>query len=599
MRAHARSSLLKLLEAKSSQPADPCGILLGDPLARQQVHTVLGSSSAFPEHPEQTSGVDIGCVCGEALNGLLLVEPVQCMKDASDVTELATFLRGIRDVHSLLLAHACDAHSQDSDPNPSKGALETACLVLEFVKPDAWHHFVTIILVNAPVDDGVTLQEHGRRAMRKCGIVWDATSIIPPIFCMNSATCARELVAHLRGLPPLVCEPLQSSSPLLGQYRAIRQQLGGRRRPPSSSTRSVASRVPTEGGVSPHSSATTPGASSVSQGRSGLHPRPRRRHQTVMLFGKTGAGKSHLANLLLGYPAFDSGDSLASVTKADSVRRAVSQDGFLTVLDTIGFGDTQLPHETVVKSLRDTAIEAPGGIDALLFVLKKERVTPADQETLDYVANLLFGPECLPNLYLAITHAGRLAKDVELRRPWFHEQSAASPPFAAMCSHLGTEPLQRIAFVENSDPRQAEDEEDGLRAEKRRARALDDILALLDNHGAPPYCHGIMQKAKELQAAHLEELRTDLRRRIEDEVRHELDQEREQLHAEVDCQRRSLQEQEEEMQHRFENQWLQMKAEFEECARAVARDEIEPMANEIIQTTEKKAVAKGWRCDLM
>lgn len=318
-----------------------------------------------------------------------------------------------------------------------------------------------------------------------------------------------------------------------------------------------------------------------------------------MLFGKTGAGKSHLANLLLGYPAFDSGDSLASVTKADSVRRAVSQDGFLTVLDTIGFGDTQLPHETVVKSLRDTAIEAPGGIDALLFVLKKERVTQADQETLDYVARLLFGPECLPNLYLIITHAGRLAKDAQLRRPWLHEQSALSPPFAAMCAHLGAEPLQRIAFVENSDPRQAEDQEDSLLVEKRRARALNDILVLLESHGAPPYRHGIMQRAQELQAAHLEELRTDLRRRVEDEVRHELDQERVQLHAEVECQRRNLQEQEEDMQHRFEEQWSKMRAEFEERARAVARDEIEPMANEIVETTEKKAGARGWRCEMM
>merc|ERR1719469_239646 len=84
---------------------------------------------------------------------------------------------------------------------------------------------------------------------------------------------------------------------------------------------------------------------------------------TVMVFGKTGAGKSHLANLMIGYNAFASCDSLASVTNDQSVRKAVSSDGRLTVLDTIGFGDTKLPPELVVRSLRDTSLEAPDGID--------------------------------------------------------------------------------------------------------------------------------------------------------------------------------------------------------------------------------------------
>ena len=33
------------------------------------------------------------------------------------------------------------------------------------------------------------------------------------------------------------------------------------------------------------------------------------------------------------------------------------------------------------------------------------------KETLAYVTQILFGPECLPNLYMVVTHAGRLAKD--------------------------------------------------------------------------------------------------------------------------------------------------------------------------------------------
>lgn len=252
------------------------------------------------------------------------------------------------------------------------------------------------------------------------------------------------------------------------------------------------------------------------------------------------------------------------------------------------------------------ALEAPGGIDALLFVLKKERVTAAEQETLAYVTQLLFGPDCLPNLYMVVTHAGRLAKDAELREPWIREQADASPPFGAMLATLGADPAQRVAFVENSDPTEAEDAEDRLLVEKRRRRALDDIVSLLERHGAAPYRHGIMRRAGELQAAHLEEMRRELRQRVEDEVRQELDkdrgaleEERRQLRAEVEDQRQSLQQAEEDLQKRFESQWAAMKSEFEQQARNFARGELEPLAKDIVEKTEKKAASSGRRCTVM
>lgn len=319
-----------------------------------------------------------------------------------------------------------------------------------------------------------------------------------------------------------------------------------------------------------------------------------------MVFGKTGAGKSHLANLLVGFKAFASGDSLASVTNTESVRRAESKDGSLMVLDTIGFGDTRLPPETVMKSLRDTALEAPGGIDALLFVLKKERVTVAEQETLIYVTQDLFGRECLPNLYMVVTHAGRLAKDEKLREPWLKEQAAASSQFAAILSVLGTRPEQKIAFVENVDPTDAEDDEDRALAVRKRQRALGDLRSLLQRHRASPYQHGIMQQAGEFQAKRLEELRRELRTRVESEVRQELEKdrgaieaERQQLRAEVE----TLKEREEGLQKRFEEEWTRMRSEFEKKARDLARDDLEPLAQDIVDKTEAKA--KGRWCVVM
>lgn len=319
-----------------------------------------------------------------------------------------------------------------------------------------------------------------------------------------------------------------------------------------------------------------------------------------MVFGKTGAGKSHLANLLVGRKAFESGDSMASVTKAESVRRAESVDRTLMVLDTIGFGDTKLPPEEVTRSLRDTALEAPSGIDALLFVLKKERVTTAEAQTLLYVTQDLFGKECLPNLYMVVTHAGRLAKDAALRGPWLQEQAAASEQFASILGCLGSRPEQRIAFVENADLGDAEDEDDRARVQQRQQRALSDIRALLECHRAPPYQHGIMTRAGEFHAKRLEEMRAELHARVEAEVREELErdrgvieEERKQLRAEVE----DLKEREEGLQKRFEEEWVSMKTEFESRARELARGDLEPLAQEIVQKTEEKR--SGRWCSVM
>ncbi|CAE8635854.1 unnamed protein product [Polarella glacialis] len=463
-------------------------------------------------------------------------------------------------------------------------------------------------------------EEDLRAVLRRHGLTdalrLDAPGPVPDSFDLRfdldvDSGAQRLRVRFQEGVRPLACEPLQACCPLLAQYRLIRQQLGQQR------PASVSGATRSQTGNQQQQQQQQQQQHQQQQQQQHFPRSPEKvsiepdRKWTVMVFGKTGSGKSHLANLLVGHGAFQSGDSLASVTNDDSVRRATSEDGMITLLDTIGFGDTRLSTETVVRSLRDAALEAPDGIDALLFVLKKERVTAAEQETLAYVTQLLFGPDCLPNLYMVVTHAGRLAREPELREPWLREQAAASPHFAAMLALLGPAAHGRLAFVENADPAEAEDEDERAMAEKRRHRALQDLLSLLQENRAPPYRHGIMRRAGELQAAHLEELRRELRSRVEEEVRRELDkdrgaleEERQQLRTEVEGQRKSLEEREEELRLRFESEWARMRLEFEQRAKNMARQDLEPLAQDIVDQTESKVEAetgekKGRRCTLM
>ncbi|CAE7249637.1 unnamed protein product [Symbiodinium sp. KB8] len=257
------------------------------------------------------------------------------------------------------------------------------------------------------------------------------------------------------------------------------------------------------------------------------------------------------------------------------------------------------------------AAEAPDGVDVLLFVMKKERVSSAEQETLAYVTQLLFGPECLPNLYMVITRAGRLARDAESREHWLQEQVASSPQFAAMVALLGPAPLSRLLFVENADMAEAESPEEIHLAESRRSKALQDLHSLLQRHHATPFRHGIMHRAGQLQAAHLAELRRELESKLEAEMRAELTKDRGALEAErlrfqqeVEGQRRELREQEEELRRRLESEWSRMRWEFERQAKERARQDLENVAKEIVEQTETEVVQqtgakRGRRCNVM
>eukprot|EP00929_Paragymnodinium_shiwhaense_P090558 TRINITY_DN50739_c0_g2_i1.p1 TRINITY_DN50739_c0_g2~~TRINITY_DN50739_c0_g2_i1.p1 ORF type:complete len:673 (+),score=174.85 TRINITY_DN50739_c0_g2_i1:354-2372(+) len=672
MRAVAHASFRRLQDAVAaaadgSGTGAPCLVLLGDKEAKEKVKSSICSVLASqPSGDSLAAGEPSvhGDVLGFGNGSVAVVEPSEELGSV-EVTELATYLKGLHVAHALVLA-VLAPRAAAAGPTLSGGRLERprgpektqpSCsapttqllqLVAEFYSDcdDMRGSFLHVALLGAGSGDAEARSQAARLACETLGPRAGDGSALPEVFCVDAPAEVRRLLSRLQQAKPVVCEPLQGASPLLDQYRAIRQKLAQRRPPPTASTTTTgcaplpsgeapspvrlvaagAAAGPAELGPSPGSpgeAALPPAAASTSSaekspeataaavgsactagGSSPSKPAVKRAKTTVMVFGKTGAGKSHLANLLVGRQAFQSGDSVASVTNEHSVRTATTADGALTVLDTIGFGDTRLPPETVIQSLRDTALEASTGIDIIFFVLKKERVTPVEQEILAYVTQLLFGPDCLPNLYMVVTHAGRLAGNIEARAPWLREQAEASPVFAAMLALLGPRGSERVAFVENPELGDAEDEDDRAVAEKKRQRALADINSVLGRHDAPSFRHGIMIKAGEIRNAHLQDLRRELRLRIEEEVRRELDkdrgaleQERSKFKEELEDQRRELRTKEEELEKRCEEEWGRMREEFETRARDLAREDLEPLAKDIVEKTETKS--NGRRCVVM
>ncbi|CAJ1341746.1 unnamed protein product, partial [Effrenium voratum] len=249
MRAGAAGTLRALQAARlERKPPDPVVVLLGDAEARKTVRECLGAETRM-----SADGVT-----AHMLRGLVLVEPADLL-GAAEVTELATFLRGLQEAHALLL---CDA-----DPEPD-GLAEIGPMLASFYGLSG-RQLLDFLVVAKPRDRPLNQTLSRYHLEEECpddGTVFH--------FDMD-AEAVPGLLGELRRRAPRSCEPLRCLSPLLSQYRGIRQQLGTRK---------------------PSLRCTSP-LSSVSAQEEEFQAG---RTWTVLVFGKTGAGKSHLANLLLG-----------------------------------------------------------------------------------------------------------------------------------------------------------------------------------------------------------------------------------------------------------------------------------------------------------
>lgn len=181
------------------------------------------------------------CVCGEVINGVVLVELPIFVYKSTDATEIATFLKGLQYAHGLVLAHDVDEAKKDvaevRRAINNADVSEALSIIAEFYSPRDWNAFVTVALVGiSKRPDTETCRAFACDALRLRGLstipgavgstdVHGSSNRISNVFCLDHKGETQRLISHLRNVTSAVCEPLQSTSPLLAQYRSIRQQL--------------------------------------------------------------------------------------------------------------------------------------------------------------------------------------------------------------------------------------------------------------------------------------------------------------------------------------------------------------------------------------
>merc|ERR1711968_81190 len=140
--------------------------------------------------------------------------------------------------------------------------------------------------------------------------------------------------------------------------------------------------------------------------------------------------------------------------------------------------------------------------DLLFFIMKKERFTTQEHEIFLFIINYLFGPECIDNLYVIVSHAQKLAVDDDRAERWLQDQVEGSAKFADVYNAVGRNP-RKFLFVENPDVQNADDSDEERNFSGKQQRAREKLMSLIQSFRLPPYKHDLIKLAQEAYERHL------------------------------------------------------------------------------------------------
>lgn len=133
----------------------------------------------------------------------------------------------------------------------------------------------------------------------------------------------------------------------------------------------------------------------------------------MVLLGKTGSGKSHLANTIFGEKLFETYDSPNSGTSKCQAETKTVNGRSITLIDTPGFFDTGRSEADLKAEILRCITECAPGPHAFLIVLRVDKFTEQEQAVITKICQS-FTDEALKHAVVVFTHGDQLHSSVKI-----------------------------------------------------------------------------------------------------------------------------------------------------------------------------------------
>ncbi|XP_033839509.1 GTPase IMAP family member 7-like [Periophthalmus magnuspinnatus] len=133
----------------------------------------------------------------------------------------------------------------------------------------------------------------------------------------------------------------------------------------------------------------------------------------IVLIGKSGSGKSNLANTIFGDSVFNVNHSSDSKSNFSQAKTRVMNGLTLTLIDTPGIYNIDRTQEEIQREIFSCYIESSPGPHAFIFVLLVEKFTEQEQAIVDQIQRD-FGDDVFRYTTVVFTHGDQLPETMKI-----------------------------------------------------------------------------------------------------------------------------------------------------------------------------------------
>ncbi|KAF3697772.1 GTPase IMAP family member 7 Immunity-associated nucleotide 7 protein [Channa argus] len=134
----------------------------------------------------------------------------------------------------------------------------------------------------------------------------------------------------------------------------------------------------------------------------------------IILLGKTGVGKSSLANTIFGEEVFNISHSPNSETCRSRAETKYVNGKCITLIDTYSFFDTCVSETLLQAEIMRCITECVPGPHVFLIVLKVEKFTVQEQEVIEQICQY-FSDDALKHAAVVFTHGDQLPESMNIQ----------------------------------------------------------------------------------------------------------------------------------------------------------------------------------------